>query len=187
MKKNTSILLVIFFSLTAFGLVWGQDKSEAAFIYGGVATCKACHLPAKSGAQFKLWQTSPHAKAFETLQGDAAKAIGKKMGIEDPSASEKCLKCHVTAYGVDAKLRGPKLTMEEGVSCESCHGPGSAYKGRKVMADIFAGTVDGAKFGLVEPTEKVCVTCHNEESPTYKKFVYAERVAKIAHPVPDKK
>ena len=32
--------------------------------------------------------------------------------------------------------------------------------------------------------EKECVKCHNEESPTYKKFVFAEKVKMVAHPVP---
>ncbi|MFQ6113890.1 MAG: cytochrome c family protein [bacterium] len=176
------ILFVTFLKVEA------QEKKEAepTFKYGGVATCKACHLTKKSGAQYKIWQKSAHAKAYETLKTPAAKEFAKKAGIEDPLKSEKCLKCHVTAFGVDEKLKGAKLTMEEGVSCESCHGPGSGYKGKKVMTDIYEGKVEGAKYGLVQPTEEVCVTCHNEESPSYKKFKYAERVAKIAHPVPKK-
>jgi hypothetical protein len=32
--------------------------------------------------------------------------------------------------------------------------------------------------------EKLCKTCHNEESPTFKEFNFAEMWAKIAHPVP---
>jgi hypothetical protein len=161
-----------------------QEKAAADFQYGGVVTCKPCHLTPKSGAQFKIWSAEKHSKAFETLKTPAAKEVGKKMGIEDPSTSDKCLKCHVTGHGVDAKLKGAKLTMEEGVSCEACHGPGSAYKGQKVMKDIFDGKVDGAKHGLVEQSEALCTKCHNKESPTYKPFDYKAAVAKIAHPVP---
>jgi hypothetical protein len=163
-----------------------KSKKQTSFKYGGVATCKACHLTKKSGAQFKVWQKGPHAKAYETLKTPKAQEFAKKAGIEDPLKSEKCLKCHVTAFGVDEKLKGPKLTMEEGVSCESCHGPGSGYKKRKIMLAIYAGKEDGAKYGLVIPTEKVCKTCHNEESPVYKGFNFKEMAAKIAHPVPKK-
>ncbi|MFQ5752663.1 MAG: multiheme c-type cytochrome [bacterium] len=92
----------------------------------------------------------------------------------------------MTAHGVDAKLKGPKFKVEDGVGCESCHGPGSAYKGRKVMQDLYAGKLDKAKYGLVLPTEKTCVQCHNEESPAYKEFKFKEMVAKIAHSVPKK-
>jgi hypothetical protein len=165
-----------------------QEKAAASeFQYGGVITCKPCHLTPKSGAQFKIWSASPHAKAYETLKTPAAKEAAKKMGIDDPATSDKCLKCHVTAHGVDAKLKGAKLTLEEGVSCEACHGPGSAYKGQKLMKDIYDGKVDGAKYGLIEPTEEVCVKCHNKESPTFKGFNYKEDAAKIAHPVPKAK
>jgi hypothetical protein len=166
--------------------VTNATAQEKKYEYGGVATCKTCHMTAKSGAQFKIWSAGPHAKAFETLKSEKSMAIAKEKGIADPTKADACLKCHVTAHGVDAKLKGAKLTMEEGVGCESCHGPGSAYKTMKVMKDITAGTVKGADYGLIEPTEAVCVTCHNPESPTYKKFVFAESAAKTAHPIPAK-
>lgn len=165
-------------------LIFGQKKTAKTFTYGGVATCKACHLSKKSGAQYKIWSESPHAKAYEALKSEEAKAVGKKAGVEEPSTSEKCLKCHTTAFAVDEKLKGPKLTVEEGISCEACHGPGSAYKSMSVMRDIYAGKVDGAQYGLVMPTEEVCVKCHNKESPTFKGFNFKEYAAKIAHPVP---
>lgn len=186
---SKSIKFLIAFALLilfAFSEVEGQEKKDnkSAFKYGGVATCKACHLTKKSGAQFKIWRKGPHAQAYETLKTPKAQELAKKAGIEEPLKSEQCLKCHVTAYGVDAQLKGPKLTMEEGVACESCHGPGSAYRKKKIMVDIYEGKVDGTKYGLVSPTEEVCVRCHNKESPSYKEFKYKERVAKIAHPVP---
>ncbi len=184
MKKINSISTVVFILMLTVSFAIAQDKKPAKF--GGVKTCKACHLAKKSGAQYKLWKKGSHASAFETLKSPAAQEIAKAKGLGDPSTEAACLKCHVTAHGVAAELIGPKYTMEEGVSCESCHGAGSKYKGRKVMKDIYTGKVDGATLGLIEPTEEVCVTCHNEESPTYKKFVYEERVKLIAHPTPKK-
>ena len=119
--------------------------------------------------------------AYATLAGDAAKEAGKKAGIEgDPQKSPKCLKCHVTAYGVDAKLLGPKYSMEDGVECESCHGPGGDYMKLSIMKDKEKAIANG----LVMPTEKSCLTCHNDESPTFTKFVYKEMYPKIAHPIP---
>ena len=38
--------------------------------------------------------------------------------------------------------------------------------------------------GLILPTEEVCKTCHNEESPTFEAFNFAEMSAKIAHDDP---
>lgn len=187
MRKLTIIILSFsFFILISVFKVEAQEKTatKKTFSYGGVATCKACHLTKKSGAQFKIWKAGPHAKTYETLGTAEAKEVGKKLGVEDPQKSEKCLECHVTAYGMDANLKGPKLTLEEGISCEVCHGPGSAYKGRKVMKDIYEGKVEGAKYGLIKPTEEECVQCHNKKSPSFKAFKFDEMVAKIAHPKP---
>jgi hypothetical protein len=54
------------------------------------------------------------------------------------------------------------------------------YKGAAVMKNRTVAM----KKGLILPTEEVCKTCHNPESPTYKPFNYAEKLAKIAHPNP---
>lgn len=178
-----ALALIVAFSNTK---VTAQEKTDQKqeFVYGGVVTCKACHMVPKSGAQYKIWAKSPHANAYEALASPEAKEIAKKMGIEDPQKSAKCLKCHVTAFGVSDKLKGPKLTLEEGVSCEACHGAGSAYKSRTVMLELYEGKADPAKYGLVIPDEKTCVKCHNEESPTFKGFDYKKMVAQIAHPIP---
>jgi len=85
-----------------------------------------------------------------------------------------------------ADLASHKITMEEGVSCESCHGAGSNYYKKKTMEEIAAGTLDGKTVGLLEPTEAMCKTCHTPEGNSfYKDFVFAERVKKIAHPIPE--
>ncbi|NIR47081.1 cytochrome C554, partial [candidate division KSB1 bacterium] len=148
-------------------------------------SCKPCHLTKKSGAQFKIWEDGPHAKAFETLKTPEAKKVAKEAGIEgDPASAKECVRCHVTAFGVDEKLKTSRLTMEEGVSCEACHGPGSEYKSKKIIEAIYKGELDGAEYGLIEPTAEVCTQCHNEESPTFKGFDYEKMAAKIAHPVP---
>jgi cytochrome c peroxidase len=75
------------------------------------------------------------------------------------------------------------IKEDEGVSCESCHGPGSVYKSMSIMKSKEKSLAKG----MTEPTEAVCKTCHNEESPTYRPFNYAEAVKKIAHPNPQTK
>jgi len=89
------------------------------------------------------------------------------------------LKCHSTVGHVDEDLIAT-LKVSEGVSCESCHGPGSGYKSNSVMKDREKSIAKG----LIMPTEQVCLQCHNEESPHYKGFNYEEYVAKIAHRLP---
>jgi len=137
--------------------------------YIGVAKCKMCHNKAEKGAQYTKWLASPHAKAMASLKG---------ADLKNP----KCLKCHSTAAGADQSLIA-SITVEEGVSCESCHGAGSLYKVATVMKDEKLAMSKG----LVLPDEKVCIKCHNSESPNFKGFNFKEYAAKIAHNDPTKK
>ena len=176
MKLFTSTLLLLM--IFAAGLL-AQDRE-----FVGVDKCKTCHKKEKKGDQYGNWLKSPHANAFKTLSSEASQKIAKEKGIADATKAPECLKCHVTAAGVDAKLLGKKYKMEDGVGCESCHGAGGDYYKKKTMAAITKGEQDGAAVGLMEPNEKVCVTCHNPESPTYKEFKFADRVKEVAHPDP---
>jgi len=166
MKKISCVLACMLFLFS--NVLLAQNK------YIGAAKCKMCHN--SKGKQYDIWSASKHAKALENLKGDAALKIGKAKGIASPSTDAKCLKCHSTAASIDASLNGG-ITKEEGVSCEGCHGPGSNYKAPIVMKN----KEDAIKKGLIIPNEKLCVKCHNSESPTFKSFDYKIYVAKIAH------
>jgi hypothetical protein len=185
MKKIAVVLMVI--GLAAFLMVSvsvAQEKAapKVEHKYVGDAKCKMCHNSPAKGEQFKKWSESPHAKAFTTLATPEALEIGKKLGIEKPQESDKCLVCHVTAFSAPASVKDATFSNADGVQCETCHGAGSDYKDMKIMKDHAAAVAAG----LNVPDEKLCVTCHNEKSPTYKKFVFAEFAKKIAHPNPAK-
>lgn len=169
MRKLSVLTVCMVFMFT--NMLLAQQK------YVGAKNCKMCHMT--KGKQYPTWSESKHAKAFETLKGDAAKKIAKEKGIADPSTDAKCLKCHSTAAAVDTKLIAG-ITKEEGVSCETCHGPGSAYKAPAIMRN----KDEAIKNGLIIPSEKLCTKCHNSESPTFKGFDYAKYNAKIIHKNP---
>jgi hypothetical protein len=162
-------------------LVQGQDETPKPQYVGSMTCAKICHKTSKQGEQLRIWQESSHAKAWETLAGEKALAIAKEKGIADPQKSDQCVKCHTTAHGAAADLLDAKFSHEEGVGCESCHGPGSLYKKRSVMKDRDAAVAAG----LLLPDEKTCVKCHNAESPTFKPFNYEERMKMIAHAKPE--
>jgi hypothetical protein len=175
---------------TTKALVKPQSKPDTTkvlakpqvFKYVGAVACKGCHnFPAK-GEQFNKWAGSKHATAYKTLASEASKALATKMSIADPQKSDKCLPCHITAYGIADSLKGPKYLMDEGVTCEACHGPGEKYKTMTIMKDKF----QAMKNGLIEPTKEVCVTCHNQKSPTYKAFKFEEFKKIIDHSYPKK-
>lgn len=132
--------------------------------YVGMKPCGMCHRAEASGNQLAAWQASPHAKAFELLGTPEAKAAGAKLGVTDPQASPKCLKCHSTAYNFGETVATDKITPAEGVTCESCHGPGKGYMAKAVMVDR-AKAIAG---GLVYPAKQSCVMCHNDKNPGWK-------------------
>ena len=163
------MLTKIFSSVLICGLVLAVTPANAQQKeYIGAAKCKMCHNKPPTGEQYNKWAASPHAKAMAALKGDEAK-------------NPKCLKCHSTAFGL-ALSDTQTITAAEGVSCESCHGAGSAYKTPTIMKD----KAKAMAAGLILPDEKQCKKCHNAESPNFKGFDFKTYAAKIAHPNPSK-
>jgi len=157
------------------------SAADSAFKYVGASKCKTCHKKELIGNQYGAWEKAGHSKAFETLKGEKAKAIAKEKGIAGPpSEAAECLKCHATAAGLGPNDAEKPLSNSDGVQCESCHGPGSAYKKKKTMADHKKSLAAG----LVIPDEKTCVKCHNDTSPTWTGFNFAEAKKKIDHSIP---
>ena len=173
------MLLKKTFIIALLAVFTGSLLQAQTFKYIGAAKCKMCHMKPAKGEQYKKWLEGPHASAMKTLSSDKAKEIAAAKGIADAATDPGCIKCHSTVGHIDSKLAAG-LKMSEGVSCESCHGPGSMYKGAAVMKkrDL------AMQKGMILATEEVCRSCHNEESPTYKPFDMAKFSAEIAHPDP---
>lgn len=156
--------------------------------YIGVAKCKNCHNVADSGGQYECWTKSKHAEAFKTLASEESKKLASAKGIADAQKDDKCLKCHVTAFGVadDQLQKGFDRTL--GVQCEACHGPGEAHMKARLAAAAADENADpkvrktvGEGEIQVSVEAKLCTSCHNADSPSYKPFCLATRVHEIAH------
>ena len=181
MLKFYVSLGVLFFS--TFSLLCDSQDVFANPEIIGAPKCKSCHK-AKTGDQWKIWTESAHARAFETLASEESHKIAADKGLGDPQQEEACLKCHATKPSLGAGTvvnAKAKYADSEGVGCESCHGPGSDYKSKKVMIDPEAARLAGLV--MIKDAEG-CTQCHNEESPTFKGFDFDQRWAEIAHPVP---
>ena len=149
--------------------------------YVGNKKCIGCHK-----AQFQSWKEDYHAKALDDLQ-PGVKAEEKTKASLDPNkdytTDASCLECHATGYGKPA-MKNADL---DNVGCESCHGPGSNFRNIKIMnkklyaADRAAQHKLAVEAGLLAPDEALCVTCHNDRSPTWKGFDYAKMIEDVKH------
>jgi hypothetical protein len=169
--------LSFYYLLTLLLLPFASILSQSDNTYVGAKSCGMCHKTEKQGNQFSIWQNSAHSKAFETLKTDTANQIAKEKGFLKPASETwECLKCHVTGYNLDATMLGKKFKVEDGVQCETCHGAGSAYKDKKLAIEK----------GLIVPDklEEFCISCHNDESPTFVKMDFNEAWNKIKHDIP---
>ncbi|MBI1900710.1 MAG: hypothetical protein HYS13_06325 [Planctomycetia bacterium] len=115
--------------------------------YTGLKRCSACHFD-----QFLKWRATPHAKTFEVLtakhQSDA-----------------ECLKCHTTGHGEPTGFKDPASTPGlVGVTCETCHGPGSKHEEiakpftNKKLTPEQEKEVRGSIWKMLP--KNVCVDCH---------------------------
>jgi hypothetical protein len=143
------------------------------FTYVGSAKCKICHRTDKQGKQFPIWEESGHSKSFQTLTSDEAKALQA-----DAHDNPQCLKCHAPLAEKAADLK------EEGVTCEICHGPGSAYKSLTVMKNRDESVAKGLiTYASEDAIKNQCLTCH--ENAHDKPFDFAAAWEKIKHNKPD--
>ena len=185
-----AVCSTVIMGLAGIGYAAAAQRDAAKYV--GMKSCKMCHKKDDTGNQYQKWLDEKHSKAYPTLASDEAKAVGKKVGVDDPQKSGKCLKCHSTAYNFTETKATEAITVEEGVTCEGCHGPGEGYKAKAVMEDQ-AKSIAG---GLIHPATQSCVLCHNDTAPSWKADRYTTKdgakvgfdlpqaVEKIKHPNP---
>ncbi len=138
----------------------------------GVVNCanSLCHgsvQPIKDSnvlqTEYVTWsRVDKHARSYKVLLDEASKRIARNLGLAKPPHEEKiCLDCH--AHNVPAAQRGERFKLEDGVTCEACHGPA----GRWLESHVQDGAThaDNLKAGLY-PTDdavaraELCLSCH---------------------------
>lgn len=148
--------------LTEDGTKWMADQSTkvpAGTVneYAGSKKCGMCHRPFATA-----WAETPHAKALAVLQEADEKtvaAMAEKLGVKvegKASESPACVGCHVTGLGLPGGYTAGAENADQlaNVTCEGCHGPGSAHI-KAAKADKKAA-INGAV------SEKMCRHCHTK-------------------------
>lgn len=138
----------------------------------GAASCASslCHgssrpLDAHGALQneYVTWsQFDPHSGAYRALLGARSRQMAARLGIGPPEKAPQCLACH--AEVVPAARRSPRHQVSDGVACESCHGPASAWlpTHHQSPAVTHADNLARGLVALERPAVRAetCTACH---------------------------
>ncbi|HVS16502.1 MAG TPA: multiheme c-type cytochrome [Thermoanaerobaculia bacterium] len=140
--------------------------------YLGAASCGSsnCHGSTIALDQNEVLQNEyltwldgdPHSTSYNVLFNEESALIAKNMGLEGPAyEAQVCLDCHTT--NVPARLQENRIDLDEGVSCEVCHGPASGWLAGHVEAEwehrdsVQNGMID---LRSISRRAQVCTGCH---------------------------
>lgn len=169
-------------------LAAGHDRA----LHQGVASCgsSTCHGrqeatgPRVRQNEVMTWSdpaslTGVHARAWRVLEEPRARAIGKRLGIPNVSASPECINCH----GDPAPVRGAGWQQSDGVGCEACHGGSQQYLASHASVKAsHADNVANGMWAMNDPLVRanVCLDCHfGSDKPG--QFVF-HRIMAAGHP-----
>jgi len=103
---------------------------------GGSCASMGCHnangLKGDLHSEYTTWIVyDPHARGYEVLFNNKSRSIVKNLQLEGNQPAPElplCLNCHVHK---DYELANhhPRFAKEDGVGCESCHGPAGGWVG----------------------------------------------------------
>lgn len=187
-NKRIGILVTAALALVAL-LVWAGSSTAQPKdpVYVGVGVCVECHEGPAAGHAYSIWRLTPHAKAYAALSLPVSEEIARLSGIpQKPREARVCLGCHTTGADAEEWERDETFRVEDGVQCETCHGPGSEYADAEVMKDPELAK----KRGLRKPTRQTCMICHGPKGShqaVLDVWPYDVDVAlrRIAHPRPE--
>jgi hypothetical protein len=167
-----ALLFVVAICAPAAVVAGPPESKDAEFKYMGAATCASsnCHggtSPRNSTNvlqnEFVTWQRHDrHSMAQAILENEDSKRIALLLGINNAATEPLCLKCHAT-FVENPALRGEKYRVEDGVSCESCHG--AAEKWLQSHTEKDASHKRNIENGLkdildVDTRTQMCLECH---------------------------
>lgn len=138
----------------------GVASCASSLCHGSIETWKDARVQQN---EYVIWSRSDrHARAYRTLLSERSVDIARRLGLKEPAhQAAVCLDCH--AHNVAPERRVAGFMLSDGVTCESCHGPGERWlkshvePGAKSQANIARG---------MYPTEdnlaraKLCLSCH---------------------------
>lgn len=173
---------IVTFGLTAGGLlaaaVASPEADQAdeplrpvrAGTYVGVSGCSngICHgavEPLEGTAvlqnEYPTWMSGPHRRAYQVLFDELSVKIAAALDPDTAAHEMKlCLACHALDPPPE---RNEDVFVEDGVSCEACHGPAGGWRDRHFDEEwSYRQSLEAGMVDLRDPAVRgeVCLGCH---------------------------
>jgi hypothetical protein len=147
-----------------------DPKMPHKFVGTGSCSSSNCHgsVAPRNGSnvlqnEYYTWSKhDAHSRSYTALTRPDAQRMARHLQLGDPTKEKLCLDCHTT-YVADASLRGERYSVEDGVSCESCHGPAEGWLsshaavGATHEQNLSQGLADTVS---LEKRAALCLSCH---------------------------
>jgi hypothetical protein len=181
---------IVLLLLAAAPLQAGPGEEPGKYIGPGSCAATSCHGSVKPVANSRIFQDEystwilkdKHSRAYQALTGEVGERMARilKLGAKAEDAP-KCLVCH--ALYTTPSQRGRVFEMNEGVSCENCHGPAQGWLGQHTALDSPEKHAESVRLGMVDTRNVIartgkCLECH---LGTREKYVDHEMIA-AGHP-----
>jgi hypothetical protein len=158
------------FAVTLVLFLGARDASATpTFVGPGSCSSSNCHgnnKPLNSSNvlqnEYTTWSKHDHhSRAYLNLLNSDSKKIASNLGIPDAAREPLCLTCHSTY--VKESNRNDTFKIEDGVTCESCHGAASDWLKSHTSSE--ATHADNVKNGMTDIAElgtrsTLCLSCH---------------------------
>ncbi len=125
--------------------------------YVGAETCGRCHT-----AAFTSWAGGDHSRAALVFGMRAGREMMARAGTAGFQLS--CRACHAPPDTVAPISPDGSFRSEDGVQCETCHGPGSLHVQLRTAPES-----DSTRSGLVpvRADTAFCLSCHRAGKPLH--------------------
>lgn len=156
--------------LVAAGVARSAEAPEPSK-YTGPGSCSSpsCHGSVQARDETSVLQNEystwvvrdKHAHAFLNLTNPVGTRMAEILKLPKPDTAPRCLACH--ALDVPVEMRARTFDLSDGVGCENCHGPASAWLGPHTTRDWkYDKSLELGMYNtrdLIKRSEK-CLSCH---------------------------
>ena len=190
--RFTGVCFLVLFCSSSFS--WAQDitmagrafppKVDSPLKFTGAGSCNQAkchgHKSKPRANEYTTWaKAEVHSAGYSVLFEEDSQKIGKDFGLKGkPEESKECTVCHTLSIEDKPDLKGEKYDVNEGVTCELCHGPAEQYlephakpyepkgvTGAELIAKRAERHVQSVKQGMWDAKDpktrlETCVFCH---------------------------